>query len=121
MINSFIFYGLHNFDSFFLPNFIRLIKTRKYVILINEKEVIFLKDKFTKNQFIISKSIQKNFTKIKILLEKEFNLFLFVFPSTNKISIDTKLVSMLHNNALYYDATILSLIYLKPNILNLKV
>lgn len=106
---------------FFLPNFIKLIKTRKYIILVNEQEVIFLKENLVKKQFIFRKTIQQNFGGLKIVLEKQLSTF-FTSPSTTStISIDTKLVSVLNNSILYYDTTILNLIYLKPSLLDLKV
>lgn len=99
---------------FFLPNFIRLIKSRKNIILVNEKEINLLENKFIRKQTIVKQIIKRNFVELKVTLEKEFPTFL----TTAKVDLtpsDLKLIHVLYYNTLYYDTIILDSILLKPN------
>lgn len=99
---------------FFLPNFIKLIKSRKNIILINEKETNLLENKFIRKQTIIKQVIKHNFVELKVTLEKEFPTFLTT-AKVDLTSSDLKLMHVLYYNTLYYDTIILDSILLKPN------
>jgi Na+-driven multidrug efflux pump len=105
---------------FFLPSFIKLLKSRKNIILNNEKELSTLQNNFLEKQFFRKKLVQNNFSKLKNVLEKEFPLFL-TSTSMDFTPSDIKIASALYYNTLYYDTTILNSIHLKPNFLNLKI
>ena len=106
---------------FFLPNFIKLIKIRKKLILVNDVEFYNLKTKFTKRQNLTKKIIQRNFNAIKFMLEQEFYSFLKTPSKLNLVLLNEKLSYILYYNTLYYDKVILSLVPLKPNFLSLKI
>ncbi len=106
---------------FFLPNFIKLIKSRKYIILINVKETTFMKNNFYEKQLIIKNLTQKNFNKIKLALEKELFISSNLVSALDTTFTDAKITLLLYYNILYYDTIILDSISLKPNFLNLNV
>lgn len=104
---------------FFLPSFLKLIKSRKNIILKNEKELSLLQNKFTSKQVSKNKLVQQNFLKLKNLLEKDFPSFLLA-TVIDYNNTDSKLAYALYHNTLYYDTIILNSVILKPNFLDLK-
>lgn len=106
---------------FFLPNFIKLIKTRKNTILVNEKEVILLKNSLQVKQSIIKILIHQNFINLKTMLETNFLFFSTGSSIINLVPVDTKIISVLYYNSLYCDMSVLNSITLAPCFLNLKI
>lgn len=105
---------------FFLPVFLKSLKTRKYIITENSRILTVTQDKFNSKQKQINSILNANFTKIKLMLELEFfNLFT---NNTNLDlnSIDTKIVEALYYNVLYHDYEILNSITLNPTLSYLK-
>lgn len=101
---------------FFLPNFIKLIKTRKEVVLFNEKKFIQLKNNSVKKQFLINETIQRNFKILKSTFEKEFSVFLLKSSSINLHDINAKTAKILYDNIMYYNIVTLNLILKKLNL-----
>ena len=105
---------------FFLPNFIKLNKSRKDIVSTNQNTTILLKNSFDKKQLFIEGIIRSNFFELKSVLEKEFPSLLFNKTKITLEFFDFKLASVLYYNTLYYDATILNSVPLKPNFLKSK-
>ena len=106
---------------FFLPNFIKLNRSRKNIVLTNQNTVNVLKNSVVEKQLLIEGIIRKNFFKLKSILEKEFPSFLASEKTTNLEVFDSKIVNFLYHNTLYYDSIILKSVCLKPNFLNSKL
>lgn len=105
---------------YFLPNFIKLNKSRKDIVSTNQNTMILLKNSFTEKQLFIEGIIRNNFFELKSVLEKEFPALLFNKIKTTPEFFDFKLANVLYYNTMYYDVTILNSVPLKPNFLNLK-
>ena len=111
-----IFFSLYTIlIHFFLPKFIKIIKARKQIIITNSNILNNIKTNFDDKQRLLNKELEKNFFKIKLMLEKE------IFPSFKKTvlinsdKVDSKLATTLYSNILYYDTTVLESILLRPN------
>lgn len=103
---------------FFLPNFIKLTKSRKLVVLENNKILLTIQNKFNLKQKFLNENLNRDFEKIKIMLEKQISTF---FSTTNFYdlnSIDIKISKTLYENTLYYDTNVLKTIPLKPMVFN---
>ncbi len=110
-----IFFSLYTIlVHFFLPTFIKLLKSRKQIVLENSQLLISLQKNFDLKQKNLNKLMEKNFLIIKEMLEKEiFNFFSGSF-SINLVEVDKKIAKTLYCNLLYYDSNILEAISIKP-------
>lgn len=109
-----IFFSLHTIlVHFFLPNFIKLLKVRKKVVLENSETLSKLEIKLHYSQSTLNKIIIINFSKIKILLEKELNSFFVISGWFNSGLVDKKIASALYHNIIYYDTNIIESIPIK--------
>nr|YP_009502238.1 ATP synthase F0 subunit 8 [Porolithon onkodes]ASB29840.1 ATP synthase F0 subunit 8 [Porolithon onkodes] len=98
---------------FFLPNFIKILKTRKHIILENANKLSKLEKQFKYKQDTFDTLIEVNLAKIKILIEKEmFSSFKNIF-FIDLIELNKKVLSALYSNLIFYDINILSSIQIK--------
>jgi len=103
---------------FFLPNFIKILKSRKQIVLENSKTLVELENRFNSKQLLLSGTLETNFIKIRILLEKDISQFFSTKNLFDLTLVDTKIAMALYYNILYYDTNVLESILLKPNFLN---
>jgi len=103
---------------FFLPNFIKVLRSRKQIVLENIKTLSDIEVKFNSKQILLNKVLETNFTKIRVLLEKDVSQFFFTKDLFDLTSINTKTIAVLYYNILYYDINVLNSTPLKPNFLN---
>ena len=100
---------------FFLPNFIKVLKGRRQIILENTNTLKKLQTDIKYKQDILNRNIELNLVKIKVMLNKEIiPVFGYVY-SLDFTLIDQKLANVLYNNVVYYDLSILKSIPIKPN------
>jgi len=103
---------------FFLPNFIKTIKSRKQIVLENTKILLDMEVKFNYKQTLLSKTLEMNFIKIRFLLEKDISRFFSIKNLFDLTPVNTKTAAALYYNVLYYDINILDSVPLIPNFLN---
>lgn len=103
---------------FFLPNFIKFVKSRKLLILVNTKKCSNLQKQLTVKQLTVKQLIHKNFSKIKSILEKDFSIFFMSASSFNFLFSDKKIAYTIYHNIMYYDTIILNSIPLRVTFLN---
>ena len=98
---------------FFLPNFIKVLKARKKILLKNNNLLISLKEKFLEKQNIFDSAVDLNLKKIKILVEKEVFLFFKSHPSIDLNLLNKNIVNVLYFNLSSYDTNVLDSINIK--------
>lgn len=103
---------------FFLPNFIKILKSRKQIVLENSKTLIELENKFNSKQLLLNRTLETNFIKIRILLEKDISQFFSTKNLFDSTLVNVKISTALYYNILYYDTNVLESIFLKPTFLN---
>ena len=98
---------------FFLPQFIKTLKSRKQIVLENNEMLLKLHNDFNNKQYFLNSKLKENFTKIKSLLDKEiFSNFGIPINFFNLDLLDKKISGILYNNTLYYDIHVLESISL---------
>ena len=110
-----IFFILYtSLTHFFLPNFIKALKTRKQVIKENIDSVTKLKKQFDDKQNVFINVVEHNLIKIKYLVEKE----IFITFKRNFFEdlnlLDKKVSNALYSNLILYDINVLRSISSKP-------
>lgn len=113
MITFFSVYAI--ITHFFLPEFIKLVKARKEITLVNDKELLLIKNNFNQKQLSIKNVLQQNFIKLRVVFAKEFSTFLANPLIHDMSNIDTKLSLVLYYDTLHYDTAIINSIPLKSN------
>lgn len=99
---------------FFLPNFIKILKTRKHVLQENTIKLLNLKKKLRNKQRMFDKFIEDSLIKIKILIEGDiFSSFKNTF-FIDLIELNKKASNALYFNLMLYDINILKSIPVKP-------
>lgn len=99
---------------FFLPNFIKILKTRRQVLLENTNKLLNLKKKLKNEQYMFDMFIEDSLTKIKILIEGDiFRSFKNTF-SIDLIELNKKVSNALYFNLMLYDMNIFKSIHVKP-------
>nr|UVF63021.1 ATP synthase F0 subunit 8 [Synarthrophyton patena] len=107
-------------SHFFLPIFIKTLKSRKYIILENTKILIKTQNKFNLKQTQLSFLLNRNFKLIKVMLETEI-FSLFSEDSNIDLNlVNIKLIEALYYNILYYNSNVLDSIPLKLRLSHLK-
>lgn len=112
----FLFYTI--IVHFFLPNFIKILRSRKQIVLENTKMLFSMKNKFNSKQILLNQTLETNFIKIRVLLENEISQFFSTKDLFELTSVNTKVALVLYYNILYYDINVLNSVSLKPNFLN---
>lgn len=110
-----IFFSLYIFlVHFFLPSFIKSLKTRKHVITENLKRLLKLEIKFNSKQSSLNQILENNFLKIKVLLEKNVSIFFKTSYLFDLELVDKKISKALYNNVIYYNTNVIESIPIKP-------
>ena len=127
IIFSQIFYLFITFTSlyaiithFFLPKFLKSLKTRKQIVEANDKEIIILNNKFDEQQILIRQTIIKSLSLIENFIKNELEFSKIDKFKSNIQLVDEKIANISLNNLLYCDTQLLNLITLLPKSLNLK-
>nr|YP_009002127.1 ATP synthase F0 subunit 8 [Sporolithon durum]AGU16692.1 ATP synthase F0 subunit 8 [Sporolithon durum] len=107
-------------SHFFLPLFIKSLKSRKLIILANQQNLEYLEHSFLSKQKQLTSSINKNLSFVRIhLLSIISNLLLnntnISFPILNK-----KLLSFVYHSMLYQDKLIATKVLIQPKLFNLS-
>nr|YP_010881022.1 ATP synthase F0 subunit 8 [Grateloupia cornea]WIA66140.1 ATP synthase F0 subunit 8 [Grateloupia cornea] len=106
---------------FFLPKFLKALKSRKQIIEINALEVAKIIEKSSSQQNLIRKILIKNLALTKNILVGNLNATLLVKQNSNISMIDEKIGLIILNMVKYCDAQLLGFISLRPKSLNLKL
>nr|AYR06685.1 ATP synthase F0 subunit 8 [Rhodogorgon sp.] len=105
---------------FFLPVFVKLIRSRKLIISSNVNKTIGIEKKLLEKQIFLNKVLNKNLFFIKTKFMKNIMTSLSIKREINMQSIDVKIIKALYNNVLYCNNQVLNCIILEPRLLNLK-
>lgn len=105
---------------FFLPLFIKSLKSRKRILESNILESAKVINQFNTNQINLQKIFLLNFNSIKILLDKDFFLKTKEKEDFFLKEIDEKIGLVLFDSILYCDNKILESIIFNYKSLNLK-
>ena len=109
-----IFFSLYTIlTHFFLPNFIKVLKTRKKLLLENTNKLIDLKNHLSKKNNFFDEIINLKLSKIKILIEKEMSLFFETFVLKNSRLLNKNIANVLYFNLILYDINVLKAISTK--------
>ena len=109
-----IFFVLYTtLTHFFLPNFIKVLKTRKKLQLTNSNLLIDLKRKFLKKQNMFDSVVDLNLIKIKILIENEISLFFKSQLLMDLNLLNKNIANVLYFNLSSYDINVLESINIK--------
>lgn len=111
IITFFVLYII--LTHFFLPNFIKVLKARKKILLENNIKLLKLKKSLATKQNILNKNIDLNLIKIKTLIEKEMLVFFKTFSLIDLKFLNKNIARVLYFNSIAYDTNILKSIQLK--------
>jgi len=103
---------------FFLPNFIKVLRSRKQIVLENSKTLLVMETKFNSKQVLLNQTLEIFFVRVRGLLEKDISKFFSTKELFDLHSINTKVSTALYYNIIYYDVNVLNSVSLKPNFLN---
>lgn len=107
-------------SHFFLPIFLKVLKTRKLIILCNTNKILKNEKKLLEKQNYLNKILNGNLSILKNIFTKNI---LVSFSSKYRIDmqlVDKKLAQALYNNMLYCNSQLLNCIILKPRLINFK-
>nr|YP_009295538.1 ATP synthase F0 subunit 8 [Mastocarpus papillatus]AOL58022.1 ATP synthase F0 subunit 8 [Mastocarpus papillatus] len=104
---------------FFLPGFLKSLKSRRLIIEINSSEFLTLSLNTTKKQLLLKDLLLKDLMKIESSILREFSS-ISSKPKLNVQQIDKKIELTARNTSLYCDAQLLNAISLYPKSLNLS-
>ena len=99
---------------FFLPKFIKVLKTRKRITSENEKKLAHLKEQILKKITIFDNVTNLNLIKIKVLIEKEIFLFFKNLLLIDLSILNKRTANVLYFNLISYDINVLESINIKP-------
>ena len=116
-----IFWSITNFlvlyivlTHFFLPKFIKILKTRKQILLENTNRLLNLRKQLDNKQYVFSTFVENSLTKIKILIESEISLAFKKTFFINLTESNKKVSNALYFNLVFYDSNVLKSIQVKP-------
>lgn len=101
---------------FFLPLFIKVLKARKQIVLLNNQTFLNTHYKFINKQNDFNKLFLKNFMDVKHMLNLNILNYIFKMISFDLTATDKKIITFLYFNLLHYDLNILKTVLLKPTI-----
>jgi hypothetical protein len=101
---------------FFLPLFIKSLKSRDMVIQSNLDESKNIKEEFLRSQFFINSILGEGLSTIRFFYSKEFLLKNLSKNLLSVSTIDNKIVLFILNMLLYYDYKVLKSIPLKAKV-----
>ena len=105
---------------FFLPKFLKALKTRKQIIEVNNNKILIINNKFEQQQVLLKQTILKNLILIENTIKNELETFNLEKTMSKVHLIDEKIATVSINNSLYCDYQLLDSIPLFPKALNLK-
>nr|AHX02559.1 ATP synthase F0 subunit 8 [Sebdenia flabellata] len=105
---------------FFLPKFLKSIKSRRKIIAFNSLETAKINESLVIKQTLLQKALAKNLILIRKVLNNSLVSTLHPSKNTNFFFIDEKIGLVIFNFAKYYDTQLLNFISLYPKSLNLK-
>lgn len=106
---------------FFLPFFIKILKSRKYILKKNTELLLKNQLEFKVKQSKMNILLNKNFKKTKKIFEHQIFILFFLNSKFDWNLVDRKVVKVLYYNILYYDINVLKSIPLKLKFLNIKI
>nr|YP_009511960.1 ATP synthase F0 subunit 8 [Melanthalia intermedia]AXI97887.1 ATP synthase F0 subunit 8 [Melanthalia intermedia] len=113
-----IFYAI--LTHFFLPIFLKSLKSRQQIIECNTKETLQITETLYQNQTLLKKIIVKNLNLTIGLFVQHFNQLLDKENKTQTIFVDKKLSQTVENIIKLYDLQSLNSVLLYPRVLNLR-
>lgn len=117
-INFFFIYVI--FVHFFLPLFVKVLKSRKKIVELNNEVLLELQNKYAVKYQNLNLNLNKNITDIKLMLQTKFYP-VFLFSKKKKLDfLDLKIAKVLFYNAIYFDEVIFNSIYMKSLNFNIK-
>ena len=90
-----------------------MLKVRKQIIIENSNTLSKLETKLIFSQSNLNRTVMTNFSKVKVLLEKELSSFFVTSSLFNSELLDKKIACALYNNIIYYDTNIIESIPIK--------
>lgn len=105
---------------FFLPKFLKSLKSRKQIIDSNNQEILIINSKFKEQQYFLKETLLKNLTLIENTIKSELELKKTDSIKSNIQLIDEKIAVLSLKKSLYCDTQLLNSILLFPKSLNLK-
>ena len=105
-------------SHYFLPNFLKSIKTRKEIVNFNLFNSSEIQKNRKKKQIFLNKLLSNNLILIKNFLSKE-SILLVSIGSNVGFNVDIKVATALYNFILYYNMNIVNCIQLKPKLTSL--
>nr|AHX02535.1 ATP synthase F0 subunit 8 [Schizymenia dubyi] len=102
---------------YFLPKFLKSLKSRKEIVLVNSLEVESLSKKITQKQKLLTELLHKNLILVKNILTSNFNS-LETDKKLNLLEVDKKIGTSISNSTQYCDIHILNAILFYPKIPN---
>lgn len=103
---------------FFLPKFIKSLKSRKQIIEANDTELSELTSKIINKQLLLKQLLLKNLVVVNISLGHEFSIS-NTLPKLDIHKIDTKISTVTRNVSLYCDVQLFNCIFFYPKLLNI--
>nr|YP_010164476.1 Atp8 [Polyopes lancifolius]QRM91071.1 Atp8 [Polyopes lancifolius] len=105
---------------FFLPKFLKSLKSRKQIIELNSLEIAEIAKESDIKRNVIQKILVKNLASTKNILTNNLNAILMAKKNLNMLKIDEKISIAIFNTVKYCDSQLLNFISLRPKLLNLK-
>nr|WOL37378.1 ATP synthase F0 subunit 8 [Polyopes affinis] len=105
---------------FFLPNFLKSLKSRKQIIESNSLEIAEIAKESDTKRNVIQKILVKNLVSTKNILTNNLSVILMAKKNLNMFKIDEKISIAIFNTIKYCDSQLLNFISLRPKLLNLK-
>lgn len=102
---------------FFLPKFIKALKSRRQIIEANNIELSALTSKITNKQLLLKQLLLKNLVVVNTSLDQEFSTS-NILPEHDVHKIDTKIGVATCNASLYCDVHLFDCIFFYPKFLN---
>ena len=97
-----------------MPNFVKILKTRKQVLLENTKKLLNLEKQFRDKQHMFNIFMENSLTKIKILIAGEISLSFQSSFFLDLTKLNKEVSNVLYYNLELYDINILKSISIKP-------
>nr|YP_010726705.1 ATP synthase F0 subunit 8 [Cystoclonium purpureum f. stellatum]WDY85192.1 ATP synthase F0 subunit 8 [Cystoclonium purpureum f. stellatum] len=105
---------------YFLPVFLKSLKSRKKIIDINSTEILLLNNKTLNNNKLLKQQLLKNLLTLEAFLNSNFGSLDFLHLNNKIIDIDEKIGTTLINSIFYCDNMLLNSIVFYPKFMNLK-
>lgn len=103
---------------FFLPKFIKSLKSRKQIIEVNDIELSELTSRILNKQLLLKQLLLKNLAMVNTSLNHEFSTS-NILSKQNVHKIDAKIGTATHNISLYCDDRLFNCIFFYPKLLNI--